>query len=63
TALERALLVLAGLLLVFPSLIEALAEAIVGRDLSYTFVPGLIIGLGVLLWQARTRAPKQPLTT
>ena len=63
TAVERALLVLAGLLLVFPSLIEALAEAIVGRDLSYTFVPGLIIGLGVLLWQARTRAPKQPLTT
>jgi TRAP transporter 4TM/12TM fusion protein len=63
TAVERALLVLAGLLLVFPSLIEALAEAIVGRDLSYTFVPGLIIGLGVLLWQARTRAPKQPLAT
>ena len=24
---------------------------------------GLIIGLGVLLWQSRTRAPKQPALT
>ena len=63
TALESALLVLAGLLLVFPSLIEAIVEAIIGRDISYTFVPGLIIGLGVLLWQARTMAPKQPVPT
>lgn len=62
TAVERALLVLSGLLLVFPSLIEAVVETIIGRDISYTFVPGLVIGLGVLLWQARTRAPKQPLT-
>ena len=46
-----------GLLLVFPSLIEAIVEWIIGRDISYTYVPGLIIGLGVLLWQARTRAP------
>jgi TRAP transporter 4TM/12TM fusion protein len=57
TALERALLVLAGLLLVFPSLIEALVEAIIGRDISYTFVPGVVIGLGVLLWQLRTPVP------
>ena len=63
TALERALLVLSGLLLVFPSLIEALVEAIIGRDISYTFVPGVLIGLGVLLWQMRTPAPKQPVTT
>ena len=63
TALESALLVLAGLLLVFPSLIEAIVEAIIGRDISYTFVPGLIIGLGVLLWQIRTMAPKQPVPT
>jgi TRAP transporter 4TM/12TM fusion protein len=63
TALETTLLVLAGLLLVFPSLIEAIVEAIIGRDISYTFVPGLIIGLGVLLWQARTMAPKQPVPT
>ena len=26
-------------------------------------VPGLIIGLGVLLWQARTPAPKRPALT
>jgi TRAP-type uncharacterized transport system fused permease subunit len=60
TALERALLVLSGLLLVFPSLIEAVAEAALGRDINYTFVPGVLIGLGVLLWQLKTPAPKQP---
>lgn len=63
TSLERALLVVSGLLLVFPSLIEAIVEAIVGRDISYTFVPGLLIGLGVLLWQMRTPAPKRPVPT
>jgi TRAP-type uncharacterized transport system fused permease subunit len=61
TAIERALLVLCGLLLIFPSLIEALVEAIIGRDISYTFVPGVLIGLGVLLWQAKK--PKQPAMT
>ena len=57
TALERALLVLSGLLLVFPGLIEAVVEAIIGRDINYTFVPGVLIGVGVLLWQFRTRGP------
>ncbi|MDQ8726303.1 TRAP transporter fused permease subunit [Bradyrhizobium sp. LHD-71] len=61
TTLERALLVLSGLLLVFPALIEAIIELIVGRDISYTFVPGVLIGLGVVLWQART--PTQPAVT
>jgi hypothetical protein len=51
------------LLLVFPSLIEAIVEWIIGRDISYTYVPGLIIGLGVVLWQARTRAPTRPALT
>ena len=60
TPVERGLLLLSGLLLVFPSLIEAVVEAIIGRDISYTYVPGLIIGLGVLWWQSRTRA--QPAT-
>ena len=32
-ALERALLTLAGLLLVFPSLIEGILEAVIGRDI------------------------------
>jgi TRAP-type uncharacterized transport system fused permease subunit len=61
--LERGLLLLSGLLLVFPSLIEAIVEGIIGRDISYTYVPGLIIGLGVLLWQARTPAPTRPALT
>jgi TRAP-type uncharacterized transport system fused permease subunit len=63
TALERGLLLLSGLLLVFPSLIEAIVESIIGQDISYTYVPGLIIGLGVLLWQARTPASKRPALT
>src|SRR5882757_9664581 len=63
TTIERGLFLLTGLLLVFPSLIEAIIEWIIGRDISYTYVPGLIIGLGVLLWQARTRAPAIPATT
>src|SRR5215218_3997705 len=63
TPIERGLLLLSGLLLVFPSLIEAIVEWIIGRDISYTYVPGLIIGLGVVLWQARTRAPTRPALT
>jgi TRAP-type uncharacterized transport system fused permease subunit len=62
TRIEGALLLLAGLLLVFPSLIEALVESIIGRDISYTYVPGLIIAAGVLVWQMRTRSPVQPAT-
>jgi TRAP transporter 4TM/12TM fusion protein len=63
TVVERGLLLLSGLLLVFPSLIEAIVEWIIGRDISYTYVPGLIIGLGVVLWQARTRSPERPALT
>src|SRR5712671_6689134 len=63
TPIERGLLLLSGLLLVFPSLIEAIVEWIIGRDISYTYVPGLVIGLGVLLWQARTPTPKRPALT
>ena len=60
SAIERALLALSGLLLVFPSLIEALVEAAIGRDISYTYVPGVLIGLGVLLWQAKGPAVQRP---
>ncbi|KQW21225.1 C4-dicarboxylate ABC transporter permease [Afipia sp. Root123D2] len=63
TPIERGLLLLSGLLLVFPSLIEALLEAITGYDISYTYLPGLLIGLGVVLWQARTPAPTRPALT
>lgn len=44
TLLERSLLTLAGLFLVFPSLLEAVIEAAIGRDISYT------AGIGVLLF-------------
>ena len=60
-ASERALLVLAGLFLVFPSLLEALIEAIIGRDISYTATFGLVIGAAVLLKQRMQPAlPKAP---
>ena len=51
TATERVLLVLAGLFLVFPSLLEAVAEAIIGRDISYTPVIGAVLFVIVLLKQ------------
>lgn len=51
TSPERALLTLAGLLLIFPSLIEAGAEAVIGRDISYTATFGLVLAAVVLLKQ------------
>ncbi len=63
TPIERGLLLLSGLLLIFPSLIEAIVESLIGRDISYTYVPGLIVGLGVVLWQARTKSPARPAAT
>ena len=41
TSAERGLLVIAGLFLVFPSLLEALIELIIGRDISYTATIGV----------------------
>jgi TRAP-type uncharacterized transport system fused permease subunit len=63
TAIERALLIASGLLLVFPGLIEAIVEAVIGRDISYTFVPGVLIGVGVLAWQLWTPAQQKPAAT
>ena len=34
---------LAGLFLVFPSLLEALVEAMIGRDISYTATFGVVL--------------------
>jgi TRAP-type uncharacterized transport system fused permease subunit len=48
---ERALLVLAGLFFVFPSLLEALLEASTGLDFVYPVIFGLVIGAGVLVKQ------------
>jgi TRAP transporter 4TM/12TM fusion protein len=63
TMVERGLYLLAGLLLVFPSLIEAGAEAILGRDIRYTATLGLVIGLGVVLWQALKPGAQAPAAT
>jgi TRAP transporter 4TM/12TM fusion protein len=51
TLLERGLLLVSGLLLIFPSLLEALAELITGHDISYTATVGIVIGLIVILKQ------------
>ena len=59
TGMERALLTLAGLLLVFPSLVEAFAERLTGRDIAYTATLGILIGvlvLGKQLYDARRAA-------
>ena len=63
TTAERVLLVLAGLLLVFPSLLEALVEAIIGRDISYTATFGLAIAIAVLLKQRMQPASARGLQT
>jgi TRAP transporter 4TM/12TM fusion protein len=60
TIAERALLVLAGLFLVFPSLLEALMEALIGRDISYTATFGLAIAAAVLLKQRLQPVIPQP---
>ena len=59
TLSERSLLTLAGLLLVFPSLIEALLEAIIGRDINYTATFGLAIAAAVLLKQRMQPGPPE----
>src|SRR5690349_13303694 len=51
TAAERVLLIIAGLFLVFPSLLEVIAEAIIGRDISYTASIGAVLFAIVLLKQ------------
>src|SRR6185503_17379485 len=51
TAAERLLLLLAGLLMVFPGLLEAGMEAIIGVDLDYTATFGILIAAAVLIKQ------------
>jgi TRAP transporter 4TM/12TM fusion protein len=64
TMLETALFVLAGLLLVFPSLIEPLVERVTGLDVPYPAPIGLAIGLALLLKQKLTAAlPAKPATS
>jgi TRAP-type uncharacterized transport system fused permease subunit len=54
TPVERLLWLLAGLLLVFPSLLEAMAEAASGLDVPHPAPFGLAIGLALLLRQYMT---------
>jgi TRAP-type uncharacterized transport system fused permease subunit len=56
TLIERLLLALAGLFLVFPSLLEAVIESVIGRDIDYTATFGLLIAAAVLLRQYMTTA-------
>ena len=51
TPVERVLWLLAGLLLVFPSLLEALAESLSGYDVPHPAPFGLLIAAGLLLKQ------------
>jgi len=54
TLLERALLVAAGLLLVFPGLLEALIEVITGAEIAHTALAG-IVGVVVVVALQRLR--------
>ena len=57
TLVERSLLTLAGLLLVFPSVLEALLEKIVRVDVDYAEYAGIAIGIAVLAMQWVRRQP------
>ncbi len=62
TIAESLLFLLSGLLLVFPSLIEALMETITGLYIPYPAPFGLAIGLCLLLKQKLMPAPAAPAT-
>jgi TRAP-type uncharacterized transport system fused permease subunit len=57
TAIERGLFLLTGLLLVFPSLLEAMMEGITGLDIPHPAPFGLALGAALLLWQWFSREP------
>jgi hypothetical protein len=51
TRAEQFLFLITGLLLVFPSLLEAILERVTGLDLPHPAPFGLALGAAVLLWQ------------
>jgi len=57
TVVERGLFLLTGLLLVFPSLLEAMMEGISGLDIPHPAPFGLALGAALLLWQWFSREP------
>jgi TRAP transporter 4TM/12TM fusion protein len=59
TRAERLLLLLAGLLMTFPGLLEALMEAIIGRDIDYTATFGILIAAAVVIKQWMLPAPPE----
>jgi TRAP-type uncharacterized transport system fused permease subunit len=64
TKFETVMFVLAGLLLVFPSLIEPMVERATGLDIPYPAPVGLAIGLALLLKQKLTSTlPAAPATS
>jgi TRAP-type uncharacterized transport system fused permease subunit len=63
TTTERVLLALAGLLLVFPSLLEPLAERISGYDVPHPAPFGLLIIAAILIKQYRTPTKPAQATT
>jgi hypothetical protein len=54
---ERVLFGLSGLLLVFPSLLEGLLEAVTRLNIPYPAPFGLILGIALLLWQWKGPVP------
>jgi TRAP transporter 4TM/12TM fusion protein len=57
TPVERGLFLITGLLLVFPSLLEAMMEGITGLDIPHPAPFGLALGAGLLVWQWFSREP------
>jgi TRAP-type uncharacterized transport system fused permease subunit len=57
TSIERGLFLITGLLLVFPSLLEAMMESISGLDIPHPAPFGLALGIALLLWQWFSREP------
>src|SRR4249919_1683305 len=57
TLVERVMWALAGLLLVFPSLLEAAAERLTGYDVPHPAPFGLALGGALLIWQWMSRRP------
>jgi hypothetical protein len=51
TRTEQILFVVTGLLLVFPSLLEAILERITGLDIPHPTPFGLALGAALLVWQ------------